>query len=43
MLWVVRSGEDFEVVMGFLGFRALVRFVVTVILVVTSKPVLPPP
>lgn len=36
----VRSGEDFDIIIGFLGFWALVLFVVTVFLEVTGKPAL---
>jgi len=38
----VRSGEDFDILIGFLGFWALVLFVVTVLLEVTGRPVLVP-
>jgi H+/Cl- antiporter ClcA len=38
----VRSGEDFDIVIGFLGFWALFLFVVTVVLEVTGKPALLP-
>ena len=38
----VRSGEDFDILIGFLGFWALVLFVVTVFLEVTGKPALLP-
>jgi cytosine/uracil/thiamine/allantoin permease len=36
----VRSGEDFDLLIGFLGFWALVLFVVTLFLEVTGKPAL---
>jgi hypothetical protein len=38
----VRSGEDFDIVIGFLGFWALFLFVVTVVLEVHGKPALLP-
>jgi hypothetical protein len=38
----VRSGEDFDIVIGFLGFWALVLFVTTVFLEVTGKSALLP-
>jgi hypothetical protein len=38
----VRSGEDFDILIGFLGFWALILFVVTVFLEVTGKPALLP-
>jgi cytosine/uracil/thiamine/allantoin permease len=38
----VRSGEDFDIVIGFLGFWALVLLVITVSLEVTGKPALLP-
>ena len=38
----VRSGEDFDILIGFLGFWALVLFVITVFLEVTGKPALLP-
>ena len=38
----VRSGEDFDIVIGFLGFWALTLFVVTVFLEVTGRPALLP-
>ena len=38
----VRSGEDFDIVIGFLGFWALALFVVTVFLEVTGRPALLP-
>ena len=38
----VRSGEDFDILIGFLGFWALVLFVVTVLLEVTGRPALVP-
>ena len=38
----VRSGEDFDILIGFLGFWALVLFVVTLFLEVTGKPALLP-
>jgi Na+/H+ antiporter NhaC len=38
----VRSGEDFDILIGFLGFWALILFVVTLFLEVTGKPALIP-
>jgi hypothetical protein len=38
----VRVGEDFDIILGFLGFWALVLFVVTVFREVTGKPALLP-
>jgi len=38
----VRSGEDFDILICFLGFWALVLFVVTVLLEVTGRPALVP-
>ena len=38
----VRSGEDFDILIGFLGFWALVLFVVTAFREVTGKPALLP-
>jgi hypothetical protein len=38
----VRSGEDFDILIGFLGFWGLVLFVLTVFLEVTGKPALLP-
>lgn len=38
----VRSGEDFDIVIGFLGFWALVLFVTTAFLEVTGKSALLP-
>ena len=38
----VRSGEDFDILIGFLGFWALVLFVITVFLEVSGKPALLP-
>ena len=38
----VRSGEDFDIVIGFLGFWALLLVVVTVVLEVTGRPALLP-
>lgn len=38
----VRSGEDFDIVIGFLGFWALALFAVTLFLEVTGKPALLP-
>jgi H+/Cl- antiporter ClcA len=38
----VRSGEDFDIIIGFLGFWALFLVVVTVVLEVTGKPALLP-
>ena len=38
----VRSGEDFDVLIGFLGFWALILFVVTAYLELTGKPALLP-
>jgi hypothetical protein len=36
----IRSGEDFDVVIGFLGFWALVLLLVTVWMEVTAQPAL---
>jgi hypothetical protein len=36
----VRSGEDFDIIIGLLGFWALVLFVVTVWMEVTGQPAL---
>ena len=36
----VRSGEDFDIIIGFLGFWALVLLVVTVWMEVTAQPAL---
>jgi hypothetical protein len=36
----VRSGEDFDIIIGFLGFWALVLLVATVFLEVTGQPAL---
>lgn len=36
----VRSGEDFDIIIGFLGFWAVVLFVVTVWSEVTAQPAL---
>lgn len=36
----VRSGEDFDLLIGFLGFWALALFVVTLFLEVTGRPAL---
>jgi cytosine/uracil/thiamine/allantoin permease len=38
----VRSGEDFDIIIGFLGFWALVLLVITMFLEVTGKPALLP-
>lgn len=38
----VRSGEDFDIIIGFLGFWVLVLFVVTAYLEVTGQPALLP-
>jgi len=38
----VRSGEDLDIIIGFLGFWALVLFVVALFLEVTGKPALLP-
>jgi hypothetical protein len=38
----VRSGEDFDILIGFLGFWALILFVVTLFLEVTGRPALLP-
>jgi hypothetical protein len=38
----VRSGEDFDILIGFLGFWALVLFVLTLFLELTGKPALLP-
>lgn len=38
----VRSGEDFDIVIGFLGFWALILFGVTVFREVTGNPALLP-
>lgn len=38
----VRSGEDFDIIIGFLGFWALVLFVYTAYLEVTGQPALLP-
>lgn len=38
----VRSGEDFDILIGFLGFWALILFVVTVFMELTGKPALLP-
>ncbi len=35
-----RSGEDFDIIIGFLGFWAVVLFVVTVWMEVTAQPAL---
>jgi hypothetical protein len=37
-----RSAEDFDIIVGFLGFWALVLLVVTVFLEVTGQPALAP-
>jgi len=37
-----RFAEDFDIIIGFLGFWALVLFVVTVVLEVTGQPALIP-
>jgi dolichyl-phosphate-mannose--protein O-mannosyl transferase len=36
----VRSGEDFDIIIGFLGFWALALFVITAFLEVTGRPAL---
>jgi len=38
----VRSGEDFDIIIGFLGFWALILLVVTVFREVTGQPALLP-
>ena len=38
----VRSAEDFDILIGFLGFWALILFVVTLFLEVTGRPALFP-
>ena len=38
----VRTGEDFDILIGFLGFWALILFVVTVFKELTGKPALLP-
>ena len=38
----VRSAEDFDILIGFFGFWALILFVVTLFLEVTGKPALLP-
>ena len=38
----VRSGEDFDILIGFLGFWGLILFVVTLFFEVTGKPALLP-
>ena len=38
----LRSGEDFDIIIGFLGFWALILFVVTAYLEVTGKSALLP-
>lgn len=38
----LRSGEDFDIIIGFLGFWALILFVVTAFLEVTGKSALLP-
>lgn len=38
----VRSGEDFDIIIGFLGFWALALFVITASLEVTGRPALVP-
>ena len=38
----IRSGEDFDILIGFLGFWALVLFAVTVFKELTGKPALLP-
>ena len=35
-----RSAEDFDIILGFLGFWGLILFVVTAVLEVTGKPAL---
>ncbi|MHC6593809.1 hypothetical protein [Arthrobacter sp. C152] len=37
---LVRSGEDFDIIIGFLGFWAVVLLVVTVWMEVTAQPAL---
>ena len=37
-----RSAEDFDIIIGFLGFWGLILFVVTAVLEVTGKPALVP-
>jgi H+/Cl- antiporter ClcA len=37
-----RFAEDFDIIIGFLGFWALVLFVVTVVLEITGQPALIP-
>ena len=37
-----RFAEDFDIIIGFLGFWALVLFVVTVVLEITGRPALIP-
>lgn len=37
-----RSAEDFDIIIGFLGFWGLILFVVTAVLEVTGKPALLP-
>ncbi len=37
-----RVAEDFDIIIGFLGFWALVLFVVTVVLEITGQPALIP-
>ena len=37
---LIRSGEDFDIIIGFLGFWALVLLVVTVWMEVTAQPAL---
>ena len=37
---LIRSGEDFDIIIGFLGFWALVLFVVTVWMELTAQPAL---
>jgi len=36
----VRSGEDFDIIIGFLGFWAVVLLVVTVVMELTAQPAL---
>jgi preprotein translocase subunit SecD len=38
----IRSGEDFDIIIGFLGFWAVLLFVVTAYLEVTGQPALLP-
>jgi hypothetical protein len=38
----IRSGEDFDIIIGFLGFWALLLVVVTVVREVTGQPALLP-